>query len=40
MEGKVKILENRTTNCRTWNMAKNTEKREKCGTYTLGPGVW
>ena len=24
---------------RTWIMGRNTEKREKCETHTLGPGI-
>ena len=24
----------------TWNRAKNTEKRAKCETHTVGPGIW
>ena len=30
----------RHKHCMTWNMARNTEKREKSEIYTLGPGIW
>ena len=30
----------RHTHCRTWNMVRNSEKREKCEIYTVGPGLW
>jgi hypothetical protein len=30
----------RNTHCRTWNMVRNTEKREKWEMHTVGPGVW
>ena len=30
----------RNTHCRTWNMARNTEKLEKREIQTLGSGVW
>jgi hypothetical protein len=28
------------TQCRTWNMAKNSEKCEKWVMYTVGPRIW
>jgi hypothetical protein len=26
--------------CMTWNMVRNTEKREKGKLHTVGPGIW
>ena len=30
----------RNTHCKTWNMAKNTEKHVKCEMHTVGHGIW
>ena len=30
----------RNTDCRIWNIARNSEKREKCEIHTVGSGVW
>ena len=30
----------RNAHCRTWNMAKKTEKCVKWDTYTVGPKIW
>ena len=30
----------RNKHCMTWNMARNTEKREKCETHSVGPEIW
>ena len=26
--------------CMTWNMARNTQNREKGEMHTVGPGIW
>ena len=30
----------RNTHCRTWNMARNSEKREEGEIHTVEPGLW
>ena len=30
----------RHKHCMTWNIARNTEKREKREIYTVGPELW
>jgi hypothetical protein len=30
----------RKTHFRTWNIARNSEKFEKCEIHTIGPGLW
>ena len=30
----------RKAHCMMWNMASNTEKREKWEKHTVGPGLW
>ena len=30
----------RNIHCRSWNMARNTQKREKWDIHTVGPGLW
>ena len=30
----------RNAHCMMWNMASNTEKREKWEKHTVGPGLW
>ena len=30
----------RHKHCLTWNMARNTEKGEKCEVFIVGPGIW
>ena len=30
----------RHTHCRTWNIARNTEKLAKSEKNTVGPGIW
>ena len=30
----------RHKHCRTWNMARNTEKLEMLKMHTVGPGLW
>jgi hypothetical protein len=38
--GDRKMCKMRHKHCMTWNMARNTEKREKREMPTLGPGLW
>ena len=33
-------MENEKTDYRTWNMVRNSQKREKRKMHTVGPGVW
>ena len=40
MGRKSKIMENEKHTLQDENMARNTEKREKCEMYTVGPGFW
>jgi hypothetical protein len=40
MARKLKIMEMRNTHCRTWNMARNTQKYGKCEMHMARPGVW
>jgi hypothetical protein len=37
---KPENLENEKHICRTWNKARNTEKREKLEKHIVGPGLW
>ena len=30
----------RNVHCRTWNMARNIEKRKKLETHIIGHGIW
>ena len=30
----------RNTHCRSWNMARNIEKRVKIDTHNVGTGLW
>ena len=30
----------RHKHCKTWNMARNTQKRGNWEMHTVGPGVW
>jgi hypothetical protein len=39
MARKLKIMENENTHCRTWNIARNTEKLKKWEIHTLGTGL-
>jgi hypothetical protein len=35
-----KTCKMRNTHCRTWKMARNSEKREKAEIQTVGHGIW
>ena len=35
-----KLCKMRNTHCRTWNMARNSQKREEGEIHTVEPGLW
>ena len=35
-----KLWKMKNTRCRTWNMARNTERRDKCESHNVGPELW
>jgi hypothetical protein len=35
-----KTYKMKNTHCRTWKMARNSEKREKGEMHTVGTGIW
>ena len=37
---KLKIWKMRHTHCRSWNLAINSDKREKSETHIVRPGIW